>query len=58
MAPKGETGAERKVRYERIGKAAAKTIKDMLSGSALGHKLRAKGYTWMPEKKERPKKGD
>jgi hypothetical protein len=67
MAPKDETGAERKARYERIGKASAKTIKNMLAGTArgdklagtaLGDKLRAKGYTWVPEKKEPPKKGD
>ena len=57
MAPKDETGAERKARYERIGKASAKTVKNMLAGTALGDKLRAKGYTWVPEKKELPKKG-
>jgi len=57
MAPKDETGAERKARYGRIGKASAKTIKNMLAGTALGDKLRAKGYTWVPEKKEPPKKG-
>ena len=58
MAPKDEIGAERKARYGRIGKASAKTIKNMLAGTALGDKLRAKGYTWVPEKKEPPKKGD
>jgi hypothetical protein len=57
MAPKDETGAERKARYERIGKASAKTIKTMLAGTALGDKLRAKGYTWVPEKKDSSKKG-
>jgi hypothetical protein len=57
MAPKDETGAERKARYERIGKASAKTIKNMLAGTALGDKLRAKGYTWVPENKESSKKG-
>ena len=57
MAPKDETGAERKARYERIGKASAKTIKNMLAGTALGDKLRAKGYTWVPENKEPSKKG-
>jgi len=54
MAPKDETEAERNVRYERIGKASAKTIKNMLAGTALGDKLRAKGYTWVPEKKDPP----
>jgi hypothetical protein len=59
MAPKDETGEERKARYERIGKASAKTIKNMLAGTALGDKLRAKGYVWIPEKKEpSTKKGD
>ena len=58
MAPKDETAAERKARYERIGKASAKTIKNMLAGTALGDKLRAKGYTWVPETKEPTKKGD
>jgi len=57
MAPKDETGAERKARYERIGTASAKTIKTMLAGTALGDKLRAKGYTWVPEKKDSSKKG-
>ena len=33
---------ERKARYERIGKASAKTIKNMLAGTPLGEKLRAK----------------
>jgi hypothetical protein len=56
MAPKDETGAERKARYERIGKASAKTIKNMLAGTALGHKLRAKGYTWVPENNEPSKR--
>jgi hypothetical protein len=58
MAPKDETGAERNARYERIGKASAKSIKNMLAGTALGDMLRAKGYTWVPEKKEPPKKED
>ncbi len=57
MAPKDETGVERKARYERIGMASAKTIKNMLAGTALGGKLRAKGYRWVPDKKERSKKG-
>jgi hypothetical protein len=57
MAPKDETGAERKARYERIGTASAKTIKTMLAGTALGDKLRAKGYTWVPEKNDSSKKG-
>jgi len=57
MAPKDGTGAERKARYERIGKASAKTIKNMLAGTALGDKLRAKGYTWVPENKQRSNKG-
>jgi hypothetical protein len=57
MAPKDETGVERKARYERIGMASAKTIKNMLAGTALGGKLRAKGYRWVPEKKESSKKG-
>jgi hypothetical protein len=52
MAPKNETGIERKARHERIGKASAKTIKNMLAGTALGNKLRAKGYTWVPKNKE------
>jgi len=57
MVPKDKTEAERKARYERIGKASAKTIKNLLAGTVLGDKLRAKGYTWVPEKKETPKKG-
>jgi hypothetical protein len=57
MAPKDETGAERKARYERIGKASAKTIKAMLAGTALGDTLRAKGYSRVPEKKDSSKKG-
>jgi hypothetical protein len=57
MAPNDETAAERKARYGRIGKASAKTIKNILAGTALGAKLRAKGYRWVPEKKEAPKKG-
>ena len=57
MAPKDETEAERKARYQRIGKASAKTIKSMLAGTVVGDKLRAKGYTWVPEKKEPPKTG-
>jgi hypothetical protein len=56
MAPKDETGAERNARYERIGKASGKAIKNMLAGTVLGDKLRAKGYTWVPEKKEPPRK--
>jgi hypothetical protein len=51
MAPKDGTGAERNARYERIGKASAKAIKNMLAGTVLGDKLRAKGYTWLTEKK-------
>ena len=58
MAPKDESEADRQARYERIGKASAKTIKNMLAGTALGAKLRAKGYTWVPENKEHSKKGD
>ena len=57
MAQKDETGVERKARYERIGMASAKTIKNMLAGTALGDKLRAKGHTWVPKKKEPSKKG-
>jgi hypothetical protein len=57
MAPKDETRLERKARYQRIGMASAKTIKNMLAGTALGDKLRAKGHTWVPEKKEPSKKG-
>ena len=53
MAPKDETEVERKARYERIGKASAKTIRNMLAGTALG----AKGYTWVPKKTEPSKKG-
>jgi hypothetical protein len=52
MAPKGETAEERKARYQRIGKASAKTIRNMFAGTALADKLRAKGYAWVPEKKE------
>jgi glycosyltransferase involved in cell wall biosynthesis len=48
---KDGTGAERNARYERIGKASAKAIKNMLAGTVLGDKLRAKGYTWLTEKK-------
>jgi len=55
MADNEETDAKRKARYERIGKASAKTIKNMLAGTPLGEKLRAKGFTWVPEKKEPPK---
>jgi hypothetical protein len=43
MTPKDETTAERKARYGRIGTASAKTIKNMLAGTALGDKLAAKG---------------
>ena len=56
MAPKDESEADRQARYERIGKASAKTIKNMLAGTVLGDKLRAKGYTWVPENKEPSKK--
>jgi hypothetical protein len=45
MAPNDETAAERRARYGRIGKASAKTIKNMLAGTALADKLRAKGLT-------------
>jgi hypothetical protein len=31
-------------------------LKNMLAGTVLGDKLRAKGLTWVPEKKEPPKK--
>jgi hypothetical protein len=55
MAPKDETSTERKARYERIGKASAKTVKNMFAGSPLADKLRAKGFTWVPNKKEPPK---
>jgi hypothetical protein len=57
MAPNDETAAERKARYGRIGKASAKTLKSILAGTALGDKLRAKGYA-VPEKKEPVKKED
>ncbi len=56
MAPNDETGAQRKAHYERIGKASARTIKNMLAGTALGSKLRARGYTWVPENKVPSKK--
>jgi hypothetical protein len=39
MAPKDGTEAERNARYERIEKASAKTIKNMLAGTVLGDKL-------------------
>ena len=58
VAPKDETGAERKARYERIGKASAKTIKNMFAGTALADKLRAKGYAWVPKSKDPPKEGN
>jgi hypothetical protein len=58
MAPKDGTEAERNARYKRIGQASAKAIKNTLAGTALGDKLRAKGYMWVPEKKEPPKKED
>jgi hypothetical protein len=58
MAPEDKTAAERKARYGRIGTASAKTLKNMLAGTVLGDKLRAKGYTWVPEKKESSKKAD
>jgi hypothetical protein len=62
MAPKeteqkDETATERAARYERIGKASAKTIKNMFAGTALADKLRAKGYTWVPKSKDPPKDG-
>ena len=56
MAKKDESEAERKARYERIGKASAKTIKNVLAGTPLAEKLRAKGFTWVPEKKESRRK--
>jgi hypothetical protein len=43
MAPKDETPAERKARYGRIGTASAKTIKNMLAGTASGDKLAGRG---------------
>jgi len=55
MAAKDETSTERKARYGRIGKASAKTIKNMLAGSPLADKLSAKGFTWVPNNKEPPK---
>jgi hypothetical protein len=58
LGPKDDTEAERNARYKRIGKASAKAIKNTLAGTALGEKLRAKGYMWVPEKKEPPKKED
>jgi hypothetical protein len=58
MAENDETEAERKARYQRIGKASAKTIRNMLAGTVLGEKLRAKGFTWVPEKKDPPPKKD
>jgi hypothetical protein len=57
-APKDETGTERTARYERIGKATAKTIKNMFGETALAHKLRAKGYTWVPKSKDPSKPTD
>jgi hypothetical protein len=56
--PKDETATERAARYERIGKASAKTIKNMFAGTALADKLRAKGYTWVPKSKDPPKEGN
>jgi hypothetical protein len=58
MATKDETAAERKLRYQRVGTASAKTIKNMLAGTTLGEKLRARGHTWVPEQKDPPKKED
>ena len=55
--PKDETATERAARYERIGKASAKTIKNMFAGTSLADKLRAKGYTWVPKSKDPPKDG-
>jgi hypothetical protein len=43
MAPKDETEAKRKARYERLGKASAKNINKLLAETDLGDKLRAKG---------------
>ena len=43
MAPEDETGAEGNARYERIGKASAKTIKNMLAGTALGGQVQGRG---------------
>ena len=57
MAPKDESGAKRNAYYKRIGKASAKTIKNMFAGTALADKLRAKGYTWVPKSKDPPKDG-
>jgi hypothetical protein len=56
----GTEGRDRsgKKRSLRIGKASGKAIKNMLAGTVLGDKLRAKGLTWVPEKKEPPKKED
>ena len=56
--PKDETATERAARYERIGKASAKTIKNMFAGTALADKLRAKGYTWVPKSKDPPNEGN
>ena len=50
-APKDSTGTERTARYERIGKASAKTIKSMFAETPLAQKLRAKGYSWVPKSK-------
>src|SRR5580704_9955838 len=55
--PKDETATERAARYERIGKASAKTIKNMFAGTALADKLRAKGHTWVPKSKDPSKEG-
>jgi hypothetical protein len=43
MAPKDETPAERKARYGRIGTASAKTIMNMLAGTASGDRLAGRG---------------
>jgi hypothetical protein len=43
MEPKDETRAERKARYERIGKASAKTIKNMLAGTVVGGQAQGQG---------------
>ena len=55
MTPNDETETEREARYRRFGKASAKAIKNTLAGTALGEKLRARGYTWVPEKKDSSK---
>ena len=57
-APKDEAGAERATRYERIGKASAKTIRSMFAETTLAQKLRAKGYDWVPKNKDASKGTD